>query len=69
MVVSGEGSARDRHPEVASPDDFDRTEWPNQMVHQAWYRNVPVHLTQSMHPHLDSRSDRVVWLLVQTFVG
>ena len=69
VVVHGAGPARDRHEAVALAEDFDRGDWPNQLVHQAWYRSVPAQLAHALHPRLNPRTDRVQWAHVQVFVG
>lgn len=69
VVVSGSGAARERHVDVGVPADFDRTEWPNQLVHQTWYRRVPNQLAANLRPTLDRDHDRVLWVQVQVFVG
>jgi hypothetical protein len=69
VIVHGAGAARERHADVSVAEDFDRGEWPNQLLHQAWYRSVPPQLAHALHPRLNPRTDRVQWVHVQVFVG
>lgn len=69
VTVAGEGEARERHRDVSNPEDFERTEWPNQLVHQAWYRSVPPQLSKALYPKINPRHERVLWVLVQAFIG
>lgn len=69
VVVSGAGPVLARHPAVAEASDFSRDEWPNRLVHQAWFRVIPDNLCQPLRVQLDPRFERLVSLHVQTFVG
>ncbi len=69
VSVAGEGAARERHVDVSEPADFEQTEWPNQLVHRAWYRQPPAQLTKSLRPRINPRYERIHWVQVQAFVG
>lgn len=66
--VHGEGPARERHHGVADPADFERSEFPNTLVHQAWYRSVPSQLAANLRVTL-APHERVQFVQVQVFVG
>lgn len=69
VQVSGDGEALRRHAAVDDPDDFERTAtWPNRLLHQAWFRGVPAQLSPELRPTLRD-NERVLWFVVQTFVG
>lgn len=68
VVVQGEGPARQRHPHVNEAADFDRNEYPNTLVHQAWYAGVPAQLAPSLRPQLKP-NERVQFVHVQVFIG
>lgn len=68
VVVHGQGAALERHVEVGDPADFDRTEFPNQLLHQAWYRSTPPQLAAALR--LQPRpNERIQFVQVQVFIG
>lgn len=67
--VSGDGPARARHLALFDPLDFERPhDWPNLLLHQAWFREMPPHLSAELRLEL-AANERIVWFVVQTFVG
>ncbi len=67
VVVYGACAARERHAAVALAEDFDRSEWPSELVHEARYDSVPDELAQALCPRRDPRNERVLQLHVQVF--
>lgn len=68
VSVSGEGAALERHEAVADPRDFERSAWPNPLLHEALYRTVPDEFAESLLPLLKRANERIVRVHVQTFV-
>lgn len=68
VVVHGEGPARARHTAVAEAADFERQDYPNTLVHQAWYRGTPPQLAANLRPQLKP-NERIQLVHVQVFVG
>lgn len=68
VVVYGACAARNHHAAVTLAEDFDRSEWPSELVHEARYASVSDELAISLCPRLDPRTERVVQVHVQVFV-
>jgi len=68
VVVHGQGPALERHTAVSEPADFDRTEFPNHLLHQAWYRSTPPQLASALRLE-PQPNERIQFVQVQVFIG
>ena len=66
VLASGDGEARERHAALLDPSDFERREWPNELVHQVLHRGLPRQLQGALRPTV-ADDERVLWVLVQIF--